>query len=449
MKKKQLTLSQMTQICIMAFGLFFGAGNLIFPPLLGRRAGEVFPIALLSFSITAIIIPVMGLIAVAKSQGLNRLALRVGPIFSVIYTSIIYLSIGPALGIPRAASMPFEMAFAPYVPNGWSIAFMRFIYTSIFFLVAYWLCINPNKIVSRMGKFLSPILLLLIFSLFIAVWLKHPNGILAPTNGYDQSPVITGFLAGYDTMDAVAALNFGLVISLAIHSFGIDNKKQMLDYSIKAGIVSGVLLLVIYSMLAYIGATTGGLFTNISNGAHILTQASLLAFGNSGPFILGAIFTLACLTTCVGLISSSSQYFATEKFKYAHWVLVWTVSSAILANTGLDWLLKFSVPVLLAIYPISILLIILGCFTSSSQKNVTTRLWSYKLTALVVIPLSIIEAMKSIDSLNSFATSILQFFPLSSSNLSWVLPGCLALIIGLYIDHRTLNTFPSQETTLS
>lgn len=449
MKKKQLTLSQMTQICIMAFGLFFGAGNLIFPPLLGRYAGEVFPVALLSFSITAIIIPVMGLIAVAKSQGLNRLALRVGPVFGVIYTSIIYLSIGPALGIPRAASMPFEMAFAPYVPDDWSVALMRFIYTSIFFLIAYWLCINPNKIVSRMGKFLSPVLLLLIFCLFIAVWLKHPNGILAPTNGYDQSPVITGFLAGYDTMDAVAALNFGLVISLAIQSFGIDNKKQMLDYSIKAGVVSGVLLLVIYSMLAYIGATTGALFTNISNGAHILTQASLLAFGNAGPFMLGAIFTLACLTTCVGLISSSSQYFATEKFKYHHWVLVWTVSSAILANTGLDWLLKFSVPVLLAIYPISILLIILGCFTSDSQKNVTTRLWSYKLTALVVIPISIIEAMKSIDSLTSFATSILQFFPLSSSNLSWVLPGCLALIIGLYIDRRTLNTFPSQETTLS
>lgn len=153
----KLSRSQFLQLSVMLFGLFFGAGNLIFPPLLGNQAGSAMFLPLLSFAITAVIFPVLGTIAVGKTGGLSVLARRVGPLFSIVFTTAIYLSIGPGLGIPRAGSVPFEMAIAPYLSNDVSPTLVRLVYTFVFFSTALWVCFKPNQLVKRIGKYLTPV----------------------------------------------------------------------------------------------------------------------------------------------------------------------------------------------------------------------------------------------------------------------------------------------------
>ena len=221
---KKLTKEQFISVSVMLFGLFFGAGNLIFPPLLGNQAGSKTLESLLFFSVTAVVFPILGVVVVAKTKGLSNLSGRVGKYFAFVYTAMIYLAIGPGLGIPRAGSLPFEMAVAPYLPNGTSIMVSRLIYTSLFFLVAYLICLRPSKLVNRMGKFLTPALLILILVMFLGVLFNNPNNVAQPLEVYKNAKV-KGFLEGYNTMDTIAALNFGLVISLAIKSFKVDDEK--------------------------------------------------------------------------------------------------------------------------------------------------------------------------------------------------------------------------------
>lgn len=225
---------------------------------MAQAAGEKTWIAMSAFFITAVGFPVLGVIAVAKSGGLTNLAKRVNPVFASIFTVLIYLSIGPGLGIPRAGSLPFEMAVAPYLPESMSIKISLFIYTFLFFTVAYWLSLSPNKLVDRMGKVLTPTLLILIIVMVVGSFIKPLGGYGAATNGYEISPFFKGFLDGYLTMDTIAALNFGIVIALAIRSKGINDEKTIVSLSIRAGLIAGGLLSVIYALLAHLGATSGG-----------------------------------------------------------------------------------------------------------------------------------------------------------------------------------------------
>ena len=219
--KNNLTKEQFFSVAIMLFGLFFGAGNLIFPPLLGKQAGGATFQSLLAFGITAVVFPILGVVAVAKTKGLSNLASKVDKYFAIVFTTMIYMAIGPGLGIPRAGSLPFEMAVAPFLPENVSLSLSRLVYTFVFFLVAYLVCLKPNKLVTRMGKFLTPALLVLITVMFVGVLFKNPNAVTSPVGDYATSSTVKGFLEGYNTMDTIAALNFGLVISLAVKSFKV------------------------------------------------------------------------------------------------------------------------------------------------------------------------------------------------------------------------------------
>lgn len=426
--KSKLTMEQFFSISVMLFGLFFGAGNLIFPPLLGFRAGHLMWKSLLFFSITAVIFPIFGIVVVAKTNGLTNLGDRVSRWFSIAFTSAIYLSIGPGLGIPRAGSVPFEMAVIPYLPENFSVLTARLVYTFVFFLVAYIICLKPSKLVNRMGKFLTPTLLILIFLMFVGVLFKNPNQIGVPTEEYLKMPEVTGFLEGYNTMDTVAALNFGLVISLAIKSFNVTDEKMVINYTIKSGIIAGVLLLVVYAMLSYIGMTTAGLNQGVTNGATILTNTTNYVFGSLGSILLASIFTLACLTTCVGLITSGSNYFAEltkNKIGYNAWVVIWTGFSFIVANFGLDVILKFSIPVLIMIYPVSIVLILMGL----TQKYFKFSSLSYKLTNYITVFISFVTALEISKLPLPFVTNLFSKLPFWKLTLGWVVPTFTVLVL--------------------
>ncbi len=418
-------------VSMLLFGLFFGAGNLIFPPLLGKDAGTNSFIALAFFCITAIVIPILGVISVAKSNGLNHLAKRVDPIFAIIFTSAIYLSIGPALGIPRAGSLPFEMVVAPYLPADISLTLPRFLYTLLFFGAAYWLSQNPSKLVDRLGKLLTPLLILLLVGMFLGIVFKDTTAFPAPTLAYAANPAVKGFIEGYNTMDAVAALNFGLVISLSIRSLQIKDQKAVERYSIKAGINAGFALLVIYLMLTYIGSSTAGLFPDTENGAQVLTQAITYGFGPFGAVLLAIIFTLACLTTCVGLITSSSQYFTTltHRVSYVTWVRVWTLSSLLLANFGLNAILSYSVPILIAIYPVSIVLILFGLIDKLKDFTLV-----YKITIYLTALQSILNALDLTGIQIPYLTNLFRALPFYDLGLGWVCLSALAFLGSLLLE---------------
>ena len=424
---KKLTKSQFLQLSIMLFGLFFGAGNLIFPPLLGNKAGSATFISLIAFCVTAVLFPVLGAIVVGKTNGLSNLAKRVGPMFSVVFTTAIYLSIGPGLGIPRAGSVPFEMAIAPYVPETLNLNIVRFVYTLVFFTIALLICLKPNKLVERVGKFLTPTLLLMILFMFVRIVMMDKN-IAAPSGDYLKAPVTKGFLAGYETMDAVAALNFGFVIAQAIRRFGIEDENEVTKYEIKAGLLAGSVLFIVYAMLASIGMIGSQKFAGAENGAQVLSGSIKLVLGNYGLVLLAFIFTLACLTTCVGLITSGGEYFEklfNNKLSYKAWVYIWTLFSFVMANFGLNKLLAFSVPLLQIIYPVALVLIVMGI----SHKYLNYSKVSYVSSAVVAVGLPLVEVLDKTFHINfGFVTNFVKSLALYEEGLAWLLPTIFVLV---------------------
>lgn len=425
--KSKLSKKEFLSVSLMLFGMFFGSGNLIFPPMLGNQAGKSLVPSLLGFAITAVVFPVLGILAIAKTNGVKNLGYRVGPIFAIVYPAIIFLSIGPGIAIPRNGSLAFEMSVLPYLSETSPIVIWRLVYTLAFFALAYYLSLNPSKLVHRMGKILTPILLLLILIFFLGSLFRLPVNV-APANEAYARPILTGFLKGYDTMDALASLNFGLVIALTIRSYKVKSDKEVLRYSGGAGLIAGALLFIVYAMIAYIGQITSVEFAGASNGGNILFQVTNKVFGQYGAIVLILIFTLACLTTVIGLVSSVSQYFTElfkEKLSYRTWTTIFTLVSFILANFGLDAILKFSVPVLVAIYPVAIVLIMMALL----QDLFNFSNLSYKLTVYVTFIISILQGLKVANINIPFLHNLAARLPLAKDGLEWALPTFVILVL--------------------
>ena len=418
-------------VSIMLFALFFGAGNLIFPPFLGQNAGENTLPAMLGFLATAVILPVLGVVVVARFDGLEKLGRHVGKRFALVFAVLIYLSIGPGLGIPRAASVPFEMAVAPYLPENANGTLWMLLYSLAFFLAALWLCLNPGKLVDRIGRGLTPALLALLLVLFVSFLFRGEVRVAAPQEAYREAPFLKGFSEGYNTMDTIAALNFGLVISTTLGSFGLNEKKDRMRYTVLAGIFAGSILTLVYAMLSYMGMCSSGTYEIQENGAWTLRQIVYQVFGSTGAVLLAAIFTLACLTTCVGLINSISQYFSMlfQKVSYRAWVFLITFFSFLVCNLGLTVILSISIPVLNAIYPVSIVLILLG---------LSHRLWAgnsyvYPVTVAGTGAVSVLFALGEAGVPLGALTSLLHRLPLYRLGFGWLSVAAAMLLVSLVL----------------
>lgn len=427
----ELTKKKMLLVSFMLFSLFFGAGNLIFPPFLGQNAGSNLPVALLGFLLTAVVLPVLGVVVVAKFNGLEKLASRVNPKFAMVFTVIIYLSIGPGLGIPRAASVPFEMAIAPYLPEEVSFGLFMLLYSLVFFLLAGWLSLNPNKLVDRIGKVLTPSLLILMTALFFCFLFGGDADVAAPQAAYETDAFVTGFLEGYNTMDAIAALNFGLVIATTLRSMQVKEHKDVMHYTVLAGIAAGSILTMIYAMLSFMGMQSSAVYPIKGNGAWTLRCIVNQLFGNTGAVLLATIFTLACLTTCVGLITSISQYFTTltKKISYKTLVLIIVGFSFVVCNLGLNTILSISVPVLNIVYPVAITLIVLGLCDKWLEDNRIV----YPCTVSVVGFISIIFAVYKMKVPMGFVGELCNKLPLFEVGMGWAPVALVVAIISFII----------------
>lgn len=430
-------------VSLMIFSMFFGAGNLIFPPQLGQLSGTNMLVSMGGFLISAVGLPIIAIAVVAKAGGLHILASRVHPRFALGFTVLIYLSIGPLLGIPRAASLAFEMGISPFLSNTLSESNLPlFIYTLVYFGIAYWLCMTPSKLVDRFGKALTPALLVLIASVFLFSLFKPIGEFAAPIGDYAQFPFLKGFLDGYMTMDAIAALNFGIVISIALKGMGVTEEKELVSNTIKAGAIAGLLLAIIYGMLAYLGAVAQTRYGATENGAQTLTNVVFYLFGQKGSVLLGVIFSLACLTTSVGLLTSCSQYFAKlmPKVSYRVWITILSLSSMVFANVGLTQILKISVPALTAIYPMAIVLMVLALLNNLFKGNSYVYLFTMICTSFV----SILEALGQFG----LKISIFNSLPFYSKGLGWIIPAAVGAIAGLIYGNLRNKGFEKEEKYL-
>jgi branched-chain amino acid:cation transporter, LIVCS family len=418
---------QIVFISFMLFSMFFGAGNLIFPPFLGQSAGTHLWTALAGFIVSAVGLPILGVIAVAKAGSFNELNQRVHPFFAFIFPFLIYIAIGPGLAIPRAGSLAFEMGLAPFLPGhlvGNPVSLL--VYSIIFFGLVAWLCMFPSKLIDLFGKLLTPILLTLITIIFIKSLIDPIGSFAAPKGDYETNPVFQGVLDGYLTMDALAALAFGIVIANTLKAQGVhDNKKRSL-YMMYAGLGAGLLLTVIYLILGYLGAASSSL-GQTENGAQILSNVMTHLFGQSGTFILGLVFTIACFCVSIGLVTSCSQFFANAipKIDYKKWVIILSVLSTAIANLGLTHILQISVPILGMIYPLAIVIIFLGLIDDFIKRYPQIYIFVVSFVALF----SIIDTINKTFLANKWS-GVLDILPFYMEGLGWIIPALIGLVVG-------------------
>ncbi|WP_138420237.1 branched-chain amino acid transport system II carrier protein [Aquibacillus sediminis] len=418
-------------IGLMLFALFFGAGNLIYPPILGMEAGTSYWIAIAGFITTGVGLPILAVVAISLTKNKSaELGMRVHPMFSIVFSSVIYLAIGPFFGSPRAANVGYEMGVEPFLGgSGLTQSLILLIFTLAFYGLVFWLSLSPLKLVDRIGQWLTPALVIAIAALSIGAFFTLDTTIQEPAAKYQASPFFTGFVEGYLTMDAIAALAFGIIVVTAFSEQGVQANKKIVTSTIKAGLVAGIGLTVVYSSIGWIGAKMTANQT-FENGGAILSAAAEQSFGPLGTAILGIIVLLACLTTSIGLTVACGQFFSNKfQLPYVTVVTAITLASLLVANLGLNQIIAISVPVLVAIYPIAIVLILLTFLNASTPISRGAIL----LTAFI----SLFDGLKEFGITIDLVQSLLENLPFFSIGMGWVVPAIIGGIIGGVIQFLT------------
>lgn len=428
----------------MLFALFFGAGNLIFPAELGLISGEHFWTTIFAFVITGIGLPILAIAVGSISKGgYKELFKVIHPIFALVLMIIIYLTIGPFFAIPRTATVSYEMSVVPLIGESSTLSLL--IFTILFFIIVLVVSLFPSKIATSLGKYLTPLLLLVITIFIIGGVVSYfGNDYFVNDHIIDENAFGVGFTQGYLTMDAIAAIAFSVIVISSLRQFGFNKPSELLRRTLKSGILAAVILAVIYTLLAWIGnravldVTEFSADANI--GSYVLTFVSNDVFGTYGTLLLGLVVLSACLTTAIGLIVAVSEYFneIIPKVPYELFAIIFTLISFGLANQGLAQVIATSVPVLYLIYPIaisSVILILIAYFVPSPRFALQLPLI---LVFLVTVP-SVIHRQSTLD------LSLVESLPLYQSSLEWLLFLVVGYIIG-YLIARNYKKIEFNET---
>jgi branched-chain amino acid:cation transporter, LIVCS family len=430
---ERLSNKEILFIGFMLFSMLFGAGNLIFPAYLGHTAGENVWLAVAGFIFSDAGLSLLGFIAIAKTGTFETLVQRVHPVFAFLFPLVIYLAIGPGLAIPRAGSLAYEMGAKPFLPESIAASPIGLlVYTVVFFCIVFWFVKSPSKLIDRFAKILTPALLILITLMLIKALFTDLPGFKEASLSYKDHPISQGFLAGYQTMDALCPLLYGILFINIFKNKNITNQTLQVNYLVKFGLVSGALLAFCYIIIAYLGASAS-LSGQVDNGAIVLSTVLRQLFGESGTIVLGIIFTLACLSVCIGLITSCAQYFAKvfPKLSYIRWSIVLCVASGFVANLGLSQILKVSVPVLGLLYPIAITLIILGLV----HNVLPFRGRPVYVVAIVSVGMFSLVEIVNTTLLHGSFSKLLALVPLQAQGFGWIIPGLLGLVIGSILQY--------------
>ena len=439
--EKKLSSKDYLYLGSMLFGLFFGAGNLIFPVHMGQEAGaNVWP-AIIGFLITGIGLPFLGIIAIGISgeNGLFDLASRVHKGYGYFFTVALYLVIGPFFAMPRLAATSFEIGLTPFVAESQKTLFLA-IFSILFFALSWWFSRNPSKLLDYVGKFLNPLFLALLAILIVMSFVKPMANIhdITVLGKYRDHAFFTGFQNGYNTLDVLASLAFGIIVVNTLKNKGVTKKSTITADTFKSGAVSVLLMGIIYSFLSLMGTMSMGKFDLSENGGIALAQIAHYYLGTGGSIILALIVVVACLKTTIGLTTAFSETFA-ELFpglSYSTLIAGVSIIPCIIANVGLTSIISYSTPVLMFLYPLAIILVLLGVSGPLFKNNPIVY---QTVTIFTIIP-AIIDGLQSspawIQNANitqkiiEFAKNTLPFFGIG---MGWIVPAVFGLILGLGI----------------
>lgn len=427
--KQKLTFMEILPIGLMLFASFFGAGNLIFPPALGQSAGVNFLPAAAGFCTTGVGIPLLGIIAIGLLRASNpeALALPVHPKFAKALIVVTVLTIGPFFAIPRTGAVSFDVGILPFISaENYDLGLA--LYSLFFFLVTYFLSVNPSKIVDWVGKILTPLLLISIAILVVQVFM-NPMGEPQQAGGYYASmPYLKGFQEGYYTMDLLATMLFGTVVIDSIKVRGISEGRVLTRTCIMAGIIAAVLLAAIYVSLTYTGATSVAVFGVSDNGAIALSSIANYYMGTAGNVVLCLMIFFACLTTSIGLTVSAGSYLEQVlkyKMQYQRIAAIICIFSFAVSNVGLTKIISLSVPVLCLLYPIVIVLVMMAFMP-------VKRACVYRSTLAFTIVFAIIDGLNAAGVPMKTAEALFKdVIPFYSAGFGWFVPSIVGLVLGI------------------
>lgn len=424
----ELKLWDILALGFMTFALFLGAGNIIFPPMVGLAAGEQLWPAALGFLLTGVGLPLLTVVALARvGGGMPALTAPLGKAAGIVLGVAVYLSIGPLFATPRTATVSFSMGIAPFVGD---TPLHLLLFTCGYFALVLLLSLYPGKLMDNIGKLITPVLILALLVLGGAAFVLPAGALGAASGAYVQQPLAEGFLQGYQTMDALGALVFGVVIVNAIRSQGIQDARLHTRYAIAAGLIAALGLGLVYVSLVYLGAHSAQLVPDASTGVQVLTGYVQHTFGPVGLWLLAAVILLACLTTGVGLVSACGVYFSQLlPLSYRTVVVSISVFSLGAANLGLAQLIAIAVPALYTIYPVAIALVAL---------SLLSRCWRtprriFRPVLLVALAFGLLDGLKA-AGLEQWIPTALLSMPGSSMGLGWLLPVLAVWVCAAVLD---------------
>ena len=423
---------------LLLFGIFFGAGNLIFPPTLGAQSGEQFLPAIAGFVFSGVGIAVLTLIiGTLNPKGyIYEISKKISPLFATIYLAALYLSIGPFFAIPRTATTSYAVGISPLLAEA-DKGLGLIIFTLIYFVAAYLIALNPSKILDRIGRILTPVFALLIIILVILGAFKYgANAPQTASEAYQISAFGAGFLEGYNTLDALASVAFSVIAVQTLKQLGFTSKKEYISTIWVVGIVVALGFSALYIGLGFLGnhfpvteeAMKGG-----TPGVYILSQATQEIFGSTAQLFLAAMVTVTCFTTTVGLIVSTAEFFNGRfpQISYKVYATVFTLIGFAIANLGLDAIIKYSVPVLVILYPITItivMIVIVNKFVPLSKPGM-------QLTMGLVTAIAVTSVLASSFEITTL-TNLINSLPFANASLPWLVPAIMGILLSLVLPNK-------------
>lgn len=437
--ERQLTKREYLVVSSMLFALFFGAGNLIFPLHLGQLAGSHWLSAALGFLVTGVLLPLLSVLAISitRSEGVYDIGRPLGPVFALVFMILIHGTIGPLFGTPRTATVSYTVGLAPFIPAKFQTLGLL-LFSAVFFGLALLFSLEQNKIVSNVGKLLNPVFLVLLVLVFFLAF-SSPMGHLAAqhaTKAYQTGAFTNGFLQGYNTMDALAGLAFGVTVVTAVRSLGKRRENAVAMVTARAGVLAMGLVAVIYLALILVGAMSLGKFSISANGGVAFNQIVNYYLGAAGQAILAVLISVTCLTTAIGLVAAFAQDFHKHfpKVSYRAWLLLTTLASFLTANVGLNQIIAWSTPMLMFLYPLAMALILLSVLSPLFKRDRLVYLFTVVFTVVPAV-FDMVAAFPAVVSQSSFGRAMTGFqqayLPLAKYGLDWLVPALVGAALGV------------------
>lgn len=435
MENKKLTWQQLVLVASLIFGMFFGAGNLIFPVQLGQLSGGNWLLATLGFLVTGTVVPFLAMLAVSvtRSRSVYDVARPVGHWFGLAFLVAIHLTIGPFFGTPRTAATAFSMGVAPFIAPKYQGLGML-VFSGLFFGLAYYLTVKQSGLMKWVGKYLNPLfMVLLLLVLLMALFMPMGNTHQVVSTTYQAHAGFQGILDGYNTMDGIALLALAVSVVYAVKALGFRDV-QVSKVLAKAGLLSILAEALLYTALVLLGVTSLGQFKAAANGGDAFAQIVAHYAGNFGTALTGVVVTLAVFTTAMGLFVSFAQdmHLAFPKVSYLWFLRVIAFGSFVTANAGLTNIVAWSVPVLMLLYPLSLVLILL---------SLTAKFFNYSkvvyrsVVGFVTLP-ALLDALASSPFMaGHFAQQVVsqyhQLVLFSALGFGWIVPALVGAAVGL------------------